>query len=177
MPPDLTNNETCPEAHVVAPAETEQNHLAAARLTPPSYPYVVTGIQYVLNGGAQGDIECQTGLAHQVHVFKGPDVTPPATIENDTVIDVDLGQAVMVITVVQQLVTPITLEQGEHLFIAVQMAGTHPDVLCVGACSGPAYQEDRNYWSNAADPPYPWPTLGSFGLKMNYRFDALGHAQ
>jgi hypothetical protein len=41
------------------------------------------------------------------------------------------------------------------------------DRLCVNACISPSAEADRNYWSNAAVPPFDWVTLESFGLGAN----------
>jgi hypothetical protein len=153
--------------------EGEENHLAAARLTPPSYPFVIVFVRYTLLGYLE---QCDPGLAHGVDVFVGSDVAPPATPTVIQHIDVamtnnDEQQRVML----HELSTPLTLNEGEHIFVAVRMTGTNPQpLLCVQSCSGPAYQQDRNYWSNAVAPPYPWTMLGRF-TGRNFAFEAIGH--
>lgn len=169
----LTNNDATCEDKSIGPAAGEEHHLAAARLTPPSYPFVVTAVRYVLDAQTGN---CDAGLAHTVDVFVDTAVAPPATpsvlrhFDNAMIAKPTQDRVVTL-----DLDPPVTLQSGEHLFIAVSMAGTFPDdILCVGTCAGPAYQEDRNYWSNADAPPYPWQTLGSFGLPQNYKLDAIG---
>jgi hypothetical protein len=177
-PVTLTNNDASCAATAVSPAAGEETHLAAVRLTPLSYPVEITGVDYILRGGTENGIECENGLAHGVDLFVGSDVTPAATPQVHEHWDVPAqAPTTMDRTIHLDLVKPVTLQTGEHLFVAVKMAGAVPKVLCVGGCQGDAVEEDRNYWSNAGAPPYPWATLASFGIDINYRIDAVGVAK
>lgn len=180
--PELTNNDSTCEAGSIAQAMGEDGHLAAAQLTPPSYPFVITSIQYVLVPPENNN--CETGLAHQVDLFVGTDITlltdpdtmPPNGRHFDVPAETNLTEDRLVTLEVNP---PLEIASGD-LFIAVKFGGMFPDhVLCVGSCGGPAFKIDRNWWSNAAMPPYSWQELSSFGsngsLEQNYRFDAFGH--
>lgn len=169
----LSNNDASCEVTSISAADGEGSHLGAARLTPPAYPFTVSRIKY---GLSPSDDICNAGLEHRVDVFVGsaavppetPDVlvsaTTPATDTPPDRIELDVSP-------------PVTLEQGEHLFVAIEMVADGAERLCVVTCSGPAAAEDRNYWSNATAPPYPWATLASFDLDFNYDITAEGYAE
>jgi hypothetical protein len=168
----LTNESPCMGPEVpLAPSAGEEGHFSAARLTPSSYPFTVNKIRYYL----AGDGSCTNGIAHQVMVFRGSDVAPAATPTVDAIIDVPAeAETASDRTVELDLQTPIQLTAGEHLFIAVEMAGDkNTVVLCTLTCMGNGIA-DRNYWSNATAAPFPWGTLDSFGINVNYRFEAEG---
>jgi hypothetical protein len=118
---------------------------------------------------------CDNRLGHGVDVFVGSDVAPlptPAVIEHIDVPMTDDFQLEKVM--LHELSAPLTLQEGEHIFVAVRMTGDILSRLCVLSCSGPAFQQDRNYWSNAVAPPYPWTMVDSYGGR-NFAFEAIGH--
>lgn len=162
---------------IISPLAGEETHWIAARLTPPSYPFTVNAVRYGLAQGEHGSVTCDNGLAHALEIFVGTDVAPvasPSVVEH---VDVAASAAVDGIrTFDHTLASPLTLQAGEYLFVAVQNAGVSPtDCTCFAACK-PGYQPDTNYWSNAGAPPYPWATLESFGasLEVNYSVCADG---
>jgi hypothetical protein len=154
-------------------SDGQENHLAAARLTPPSYPFVIAFVRYTL----LSDMDyCDNRLGHGVDVFVGSAVAPaasPAVIEH---FDVPMNDDFQLEKVMlHELSAPLTLEQGEHVFVAVRMTANVPlSRLCVLSCGGPAFQQDRNYWSNAVAPPYPWTMVSPDGGR-NFAFEAIGH--
>lgn len=170
---DLTNNDDTCEPFWIAPMPSEVGHWGAARLTPSSYPFDVGQIRYRL---FLGDPAC-VSLAHSVEVFVTTTDAPPGT---PSVLD---SWAVPANSedgwgwIYLDVDPPITLQSGEHLFISVEMSGNaQQQVLCLGCCEGEdviGFKFDRNYWSNATDPPYPWAGLEDFGLTRNYEFEAF----
>ena len=68
---------------------------------------------------------------------------------------------------------PLTLDNGEFLFVAVQMSGTWPDVSCLATCRTQP-RTDHDYWSNAVGTPYSWVPLTDFGIDANVMISALG---
>jgi hypothetical protein len=177
--PDLTNNPTCMHPVGISIGPGEENQWAAARLTPSSYPMTIQSIQYLLLGSASpaaNDPHADNGLAHAVEVYVANTDAPPAT---PTVLkhwDIPASTKETTDKLVKlDLAAPIMLNAGENLYVAVQMTGTitPPDPLYLGACQGPSFKSNANYWSNATTPPYPWATLESFGFQANYQIDAF----
>ncbi len=168
--PTLTNDADCLEWMAVAPAENEAGHLYAARLTPPSYPFLVTEVQYELAGGG----DCDSSFAHRVEVFVDSATTPAAspTVTQLDIVATSGTEPVRVVTA--QLPSPITLQTGEHLFVAVELVTV--DTSCIAACGG-ATITDRDWWSNATAAPYSWASMASFQLDAHARIGANGTVQ
>jgi hypothetical protein len=152
----------------------EEGHLVAVRLTPETTPFTVTKVRYRLPATPA---PCSPTLAHRVELYVSEEVAPPATPTPVATIDVpaDPGRASAPL-VTHDLDAPLVLEAGQHLFVAVSMAGTSEERLCVTGCDNLEAEADRNYWSNAAAPPYTWATLASFGMQVNAEIWALGPA-
>ncbi len=168
--PTLNNDPDCLEWGAITPAEQEAGHLYAARLTPPSYPFEVTEVQYELMGGGN----CDSTPAHRVEVFVDSATTPPAS---PTITQLDIAatgatEPIRVVTV--GLPSAITLQTGEHLFVAVELVNVESS--CVATCGG-ATVADRDWWSNAVAAPYSWATLASFNFDVHARIGANGTAQ
>jgi hypothetical protein len=176
-PPDampdqlLTNAATCANLNSVLPLAGEESHYIAARLTPPSYPFSVTDVQYTLSSGG----DCVPGLAHQVQVYATTTTTPPGTPVVHETIPVPTIATTMDRMVSLPLNAPLVLTAGEHLIIAIQNSGVSPNVTCVVTCDDVNAIADRNWWSNAGAPVFPWATLSSFGLDTTVMADAIGH--
>ena len=71
-------------ALLVTPDKGEIGHLAAVRLTPPSYPYTVTGVRYVL----AEQKTCKSSLAHRVEIYVSNKTVPDANPTGTTTIQV-----------------------------------------------------------------------------------------
>ncbi|MDA8117913.1 MAG: hypothetical protein M0000_11165, partial [Actinomycetota bacterium] len=171
-------SEKC-NATLLTPDPGEESHLCAGRLTPSAYPFEVRTIRYHLGHGASQSVECNAGLEHKVELYVSSGVKPPASPTSPLTLTVPAMDPKSITSegreVSLDLASPLTLATGEHLFIAIRFAGTHPNVLCVGVNEEDPYQSDRNYWSNAAAAPYPWVQLDSFGLKGSIMVSALGY--
>jgi hypothetical protein len=166
----LTNNDATCGVGGIEPLPEEYGHRAAGRLTPPSYPFEVNTVRYRMidNMMPTGCID----LAHDVFVFAATGTTPPAAPVPHETITVPTGSIVGG-WVELSLTTPLVLQTGESLFIAVEMQGLGDnEYMCLGTCSGPGFDTGRNFWSNAASAPYPWVTLESFGFLRNYQMEA-----
>lgn len=163
---------------MLAPDPGEEGMWAAARLSPPRYPFDVRLISYVVGDGAAGSVSCSGTLSHQLELLVSSDTAPP---ENEapalrvTIPEVDRAEIGHVgRTVNLPIDPPIRLEMGEHLFVAVQLPGSHPDVLCVQVNDQDAYEGNRSYWSGATEAPYAWVQLDSLGLPGSLLFTAYG---
>lgn len=167
---------------MLVPDPGEESHWCASRLTPPRYPFEVQRVRYIVgHGDSTGVVTCDATLSHQLQVFVVntntlpaeptgvQNVTIPVGNENDFVDDKRYVE--------HTLDTPILLQQGEHLVMAVQFAGVHPNVMCMPSNDIDAYEGDRNYWSNAAATPFSWVQLDSFGLMGSLLMSAYGEFQ
>jgi hypothetical protein len=170
-PPDLANDKDCDNPSYVFPAAGEASHLYAVRLTPPSYPYAVTSVQYEL----AGIDECVVTTDHHVEVFISTNTVPPNEPTLVASLDVDGAAAQTPFYVVEApLPDEVVLVDGEHLFVAVELPVVEGS--CIAVCQD-APVDDRDYWSNAAAMPYDWATLASFRLPYHARIGANGAPQ
>lgn len=152
---------------------------AAARITPPSYPFTVTSVSYKLTGM---EATCGTNIAHAVTVFAAPTAnTPPTTLPVDAqrieVAASATDQRALVVT--ETLPTPITLTAGEDLFVAVEMDANQAQTVsvCLDGCSITGPDDNRQFWSEQKVAPFTWSTLYSFGIADDYAIWATGTAQ
>lgn len=164
---ELTNSPSgCINTFVTSPLEDEIDELAAAKLTPPSYPATITSVQYTLwNGDWDQTAFCDAGIGHEVVLFVGTGPTPPSTpvsiIAQPTT---EFGDAQTSVLLTADVVPPITLKTGEHLFVAIRMTADDSGVVCPGMCRTRDWKLRQNYWSNTTEAPYSWSALESFGL-------------
>ncbi len=173
-PPALNNDADCLAWESIHPDAGEEGQLYAVRLTPPSYPYEVSGIHYELWHAPSNDYPCDAQPAHRAEVFVATTDAPPAS-PSVTKIDnkaVSLsGDGIRVVK--SSLPSPITLKTGEHLFVALELAGLS---TCLMTCKD-AKVTTRDYWSNATKAPYSWATVASFGVDAHARIGANGSAK
>jgi hypothetical protein len=162
----------------------EEGYFVAARLTPPSYPFVVTQLQYTLLGNyTELGYLCSNILEHQVAV----EVSTAPTPDNDPETSGTLIGSITVpagVTMTDERLVEINLEpsdtivlqEGQHIFISVELAGTDTEMICLGLCMDNGIG-DRNYWSNSAIIPYSWVPLESFGAGYfsNFKIEATGY--
>lgn len=180
----LTNQRmACSVPDLLAPAPGEEGHLSATRLTPPAWPFYVQSIRYeVAHLSTVEGYTCDARLPHKVLLFKSTEPSPPRNTPPVATLTVE-GLALE--PPVPDMVGPgtlhpierpveVTLEQGEHLFIAVRMVGENPDILCTSTCRDGGGEAEDSWWSNAVEPPYDWATLRSFGIVANTTATAHG---
>jgi hypothetical protein len=168
-PPDLNNDPECLYPGYVYPLPGNEGHLYAVRLTPPSYPYRVTEVHYELDGSDS----CDPSAPHRVELSVGSGVEPSNTPNLVATLQIPAGDSAASFRVVkEQLPTPIVLQAGEQLFVAVSLPW---ETSCIAGCHG-AQEADRDYWSNATQPPYDWVTLMSYGTDMHARIGVDGTA-
>ena len=76
-----------------------------------------------------------------------------------------------------ELETPIVLQDGESLVVAVEMVAVEDASICIRACRDTSVAE-VDWWSNAADEPYAWADMvADFGFASNYTIRAYGAVQ
>ena len=157
----------CLDYSLLYPWPEEAGHLAAARLTPKEFPFVVKRIAYYLSNDETEDVLCSAGLAHEVEIYVTEADEPqaePQIVEAFVVeaTDVTPGEGgYWTIEVVPTV--DITLTEGQKIFVAVRMTREEPEAMCMFMCTDFTHA-DRNWWSNGVEPPYDWATLDSFDV-------------
>ena len=65
------------------------------------------------------------------------------------------------------------VQAGEEVYVALQLPGTD---ACVVTCPDSPHT-GRDFWSNAAAPPFNWVTFESFGVNDDLLVEARGFIQ
>lgn len=172
----LTNfPDPCKSWTAVMPLQGEEGQLAAARLTPPYWPFDVDKVVYQLLHGEQDGVQCNAAQSHRVELFMADTADPPAEPADVTVVVTEEDEVEGTERlVVMDFDPPLSIEQDEHLFVAVELTGTYPDVGCLSMCTDGTTFDDRNWWSNATEAPYSWAQLSGYGVMGNLVVVAYG---
>ena len=168
----------CTDFRMTHPFAGEEKDWAALRLSPPdkSRPFTVTELQYwMVSDAIPGGGVCHAALAHRVKLVTAKSAAPPATPTSAREIAVPATTATSRREISLRLEEPFVVPAGEDLVIAIQMAGTWPDVSCLVACGAKSVDSDRNYWGTGDAPPHTWKTMASLGLDGDYLIVAYGH--
>jgi|SRR5579862_1048596 len=165
-----------PSAEVNPNFPNELGDPAIARITPPTYPFVVEAIAYQLRGGKTW---CGTNIAHAVTVYAAPGggsppATPPVDAQRITV--AATASSIDALVVTEPLTAPITLTTGQDLFIALEMDANadKSQSVCIDSCPITA-DDQRSFWSEQTSPPFTYATLTADGIKADYAIWATGH--
>jgi hypothetical protein len=166
----------------------EAGHLAATRLTPDAYPFVVERIEYT--AGSPDVIECNGGLSHRVEVYVSKDAAPSTSPSQDgTLVDTitvaaeEGAAAPHVRWVSVELNKELVLQEGESVYIAVEQAGNDSanptEATCLVACSAPGSVSGVDFWSNAImGATYSWADMvADFGFSQNFDISVVGHVE
>ncbi len=174
---DLLANfpDPCKQWTAVMPLSGEEGQLAAARLTPPHWPFSVDKVVYQLLHGDQDGVQCNAEYPHRLELFTAEGPAPAAEPADVLVMvteedDVQGTERIVVV----EIDPPITIEQDEDLFVAVELTGNYPEVGCLSMCTDGVTHDDRNYWSNATEAPYSWAELSGYGVMGNLVVVAYG---
>jgi hypothetical protein len=144
----------------------EQPFWAVARLSPTSYPFTVVLVGYKLwSKNNNSSIKtCDAHIAHKLAVWVSdktkPEDTPTMAFTKD-VPEWTSSSTMTMRTVEISLDTPIQLQSGEHLYVAVQVRRDPDDnalTMCLQACVGEKLVE-RSFISSDAAAPYTWSDL------------------
>lgn len=173
---NFTDNE-CPEGSVssVSPLDEEDGQWAAARLQPTQMPWRADRINYTMLGMQpinDGDTSCKL-LQHDVQVFVGG-LTPPDTPTDVGLVTSGLTEDAPSATYSVDFDPPIVLEEGEYLWVMVQMViDEEGDRTCIADCVEDGIPS-ANQWASTTAPPYSWATLASYGIDVNLAVAAEG---
>lgn len=162
-----------PRYSMIGPAPGEYGHYAATTFAPSfgQTPYKVSKISYdLINATVPGaplhdrplDTMCNAGLGHRVLLFVVPANSPPVaspvvlrTIQvNQTSANVVPGNNKT--RTFTHSFSPITLQAGEKLVVAIEMSGVSEDnLMCLGQCYDPNLTP-REFWSFSTHAPFNW---------------------
>ncbi|MCB9709226.1 MAG: hypothetical protein H6714_10600 [Myxococcales bacterium] len=161
----LRNFDSCAGKNL-NPVAGEEQHWTAVRLEPPYYPFTVEEVEYRLADYFDTDsgVRCQADFAHKVQIYKANSISPPASpsvLSETSVPAVSWTDTYR--TVRFTLATPITITASDDIFVAMQFAGTYPEVTCISLC-GSTLEPAYNFWSNAAAAPYTWQPLSTWNI-------------
>jgi hypothetical protein len=167
------------------PAPGEAGQFGLARITPPSWPYEVTAVEYEMFNGVRGDGTTNSvAFDQRVLVFRGLDAEPVASPEflQDSTVPAAADFMGDLYKVTLPLETAVRLEEGEHLFVAIDLpSDMDGQTSAIAACQhGPTgsiqeYPADRYYWGASLDAPFAWTPLAGFGLDLWLDVAAWGH--
>ncbi len=161
----------------------EAGQRAASSLKPPSYPFEVTRVRYEL-GGAAINAQCANTMAHlvEVHVSDAakPDASPSVNAASWVSISVpDEADAADLRAVELTLDPPLTLSDGQHLVVSVELVASMDlmSSLCLRSCADAKPVVGVDWWSGAAAEPYMWADMiADFGFTTNFLISAYGTA-
>lgn len=170
----------CENARRIYPAlPDEVGHWALERLTPTDTPTLVDGVVYQLFGVDEKEGPfCRSGVPHRAFAVVTPDGAPPdspSTADGYRTFEISLPESPLEAADVP-FDPPMILNDGDALFVGVEMTAEADTSLCIAACRplGGGLR-NRSYWSNATAEPYPWGDLvADFDLAENFTIRAYG---
>jgi hypothetical protein len=177
--PDATSDDDPPQQEIytgfpdgcdllgfVSASDEEAGYWLSSRITPPTYPFRVDEVGYTIaTYGVSPDGICGV-VSHRVRIYAGTAIQGDPDYDGEvemSVGDVDAGGETAPHVVIS-LAEPLVLQDGEDLFLMLEAAvGRNDRRMCYVGCREPG-ADDRNHWSDAAEPPFAWQTLASTGL-------------
>lgn len=176
----------------VGPEPGEYGHFAAGRIDLGGERFIVRGVRYRLEAFLPEfpDVPCDPDLEHEVWLFvtepqepwnpEEVDVcdapAPPAAVTPDRVVRVPRNQGRGQARQVEVAVDELTVEPGQELYVAVQMAGSAAAHLCIGVCGQPGQNlaATHFFWSNATEPEFDWDNLLCFAVNAAPAVEVVG---
>ena len=174
MPPSctgkLTHNWDTPLAFAYA-------NMELARLTP-AVPFTVLGVRYSLGGeGSGGTIPCDSTVPHRVDLWVDTSATPGSSPALTATLQATPANQATLVATTLALDSPVRLEIGDHLFLAVEMSGeTTGKAMCIVTCDSTG-DESFTSWTNDPvnnSPPYSWTPYKTMGAAQDLSILALG---
>jgi len=157
---------------ITRPYPSEDGHFLATRIAPISTPFLVDEVSYMLFNQVplSNDWGCDAEVTHEVHLYKGTASGPPPaspTPLRTMLIQQTFPSNPAVASITVDVQPAIRLNAGETLWVAVEMisGATNPEpASCPVMCEDIPAANLEAFWSNDVTTPYPWSSLGSFGI-------------
>ena len=172
----LTNSpDYCYDPGYLYPNSTDVGFFAAVKLSPEGYPFSVRSIRYLLEGGSAGSVTCRPDLGHRMRLYVDSSSSPPADDLPVFELEIpdnpgDLSDR----TIFEHIYPEIEITSGQYLFVAIEMVGENPELLCLSLCYDPPVESSGSWWSHAAEPPFAWGTLEADGVDADIFVEADG---
>ncbi|MBZ5713756.1 hypothetical protein [Nannocystis pusilla] len=159
----------------------EAGYLTATVLTPDTYPFAVSRVQYTLRRNL--DVGCVNTYAHRLEIYVTEGGKPPAmpSTEASTFMTIAVEESLEDVNrrvLEPELDPPIVLTDGQSLVVAVSLeadldAGM---ALCLEICVGDP-DPGVDFWGGAPAEPYNWDDLvADYGFSANQNIAAFGTA-
>lgn len=170
----------CEQISALAPyIPDEAGHHAGSLLTPPAYPFTVSLIEYTLE--EPPDIaSCNSGLAHRLEIsILSANQDLPSQPGTEAIRSVSLevpaaNSDTERRVILQNLVDPFVLNDGERLLVSVSLMAESDQHLCIAVCEDQTAVAGLELWSNSAEAPYNWVGIESFDLSSEFIIKAVG---
>ncbi|MFK7928424.1 MAG: hypothetical protein AB8H79_09545 [Myxococcota bacterium] len=152
----LGEPESCGAYGKVTPDNAgEVGNWVAGRLTPPAWPARIDSITGVFDGR----VPCTVEIPGKMYVVIAGE-TLPSDFEIRYFGTVPAGSGPGQIITLE--IPELYLDEGEYLYVLSQAEGTESAVRCMSLCQD-SDKPDEGWWSDSAEAPYTWSTLGSRG--------------
>ena len=155
----------------------QAGQVLAARLLPPSYPFRIDAVSYVLQHfPAFGS---DAGLAHEVEVWKQaafePEASPAALRGQRLPVPAAAVEPDRLRQVRLPLNAALTLNDGDVLYVGVHLATGDAGALCLSG--GADFAPEGSFWlSESAGAPYAWSPLEALFVTDPFAIFAHGTA-
>ncbi|MAD61891.1 MAG: hypothetical protein CMH49_10345 [Myxococcales bacterium] len=170
----------CEQVSALAPyLPDEAGHHAGSLLTPPTYPFTVSLIEYTLE--EPPDIaSCNSELAHRLElsVLSAEQELPSQpSLEAIRSVTLEIPAANSDTerrVILQNLIDPLILNEGERLLISISLMAEGDQHLCIAVCEDQSPVSGLELWSNSAQAPYNWVGIDSFDISSEFMIKAIG---
>ncbi len=163
--------------HRLVPSAGEAGHFAAVRFSHDATMWV-NKVRFRAPHDNTNGLNCTVDGDRVVDLYVGSSTTPPASQRPDASVvvpgipDAPFG----VITFEIDIHPPVWVDEDEYLFVSIEHPGVVPtDMGCTlaGSLDDPE-RVDSEFWSNAAERPYSWAGLQTFGIDKRLMVEVEG---
>jgi len=165
----------CTKDGAIQADPTDPAFMVAARITPTSYPFTVTGMRYMLHAPFGSGKDCDNGLAHRAEAHISDQAAPEAS---PAVAATFNAAAVKPTTdprwVVHPFATEVKLTAGQSIYLLVEVVRETGKTLCPQACSDTGTGEKSFIDVDSNQPPYQWESFKAKQWEGELSFSALG---
>ena len=165
--------ERCASGGQLVPTEEQDGSWAATRLTPDRWPAEVSTVvvTYAVNDG-----QCRIQTPSRLRAFKGG-ATPPEDIEVLKESTHPARPATISDTEALLDLDGMQLDEGEHLYIAMELSGQIDGEQYLSRCWKLCFDEsdgDRSFFTTQTDEPFTWGDFDAVGVAGTLTITAVG---
>lgn len=175
-------NSACDPWRSTFALSSEVGHYMATRLVPNRRPMRIEEVRYMLFHGTHPlhGVDCSVVTTHDVVLYKGFTTggppSNPIEVARVTVSGGTAPSAADFVWKVATLPSPVTIDFGEAVWVAVEMQAQtgYTGLVCAALCDDDGGEVEHGYWSNAVSAPYPWAELETWGITGDHRIAITG---